>query len=410
MSNFSSVVIVVEGSGPTGGAERVAFETVELLSGRGIPVRIVSSASFIEERYLALPGVTGIALDLPRVWEKFFCKNRLLSFPLRNRDSSLAPVFRAALSELVPQETVVHVHGFHTYFTHQIMEEALNVGFRTHLHAHDYGFVCPIATLFNYPDNRICTLEPLSDQCKQSKCLNATDNELKLFRFRRAKFAFENMKIQERLTSILCPSPFARKIMAETLGDIPKLQVLRCPVEPAARERQFAEKSSCYLWIGRLTAEKDPRTALLAAQKAGIRLTLVGDGPLREALEKEFSDHDFLGWKSAEEVSALQRQARCLVMSSAWYETASLVVLECLAAGIPCIIGDSSAASSWLTNGENGLTFDNGSPDSLGKALEATKDGLVVERLSRNAFDRYWSDPCSSENYLTRLLEVYEQS
>lgn len=407
MNNFSNVLIVVEGGGPTGGAERVAFETVEILSEQGIAVHILSSSARIEQRYLDLPGVTGTALDLPPVWEKFFSRNRILSYPLRKGDSSLTPVFRNALKHLSGRQTIAHIHGFHSHFSHLIIETCLDMGFRTHLHAHDYGYICPNTTLFNYPENRICELDPLSDACRQSACISSTDQNIKQFRFRRANQSFNNLRLHEYLTSIVCPSAFAREVMARKLGDLAKLRVLRCPVQPASISRIDPAINQTYLWIGRLTAEKNPDVALDAATRAGIRLTVIGDGPLRPELVKRFSDHHFLGWKSPEEVSELQRRARCLVMSSAWYETASLVVLECLAAGVPCIIGNRSAATSWLTDNENGLTFENGSVESLAEALNRIKDDELVSRLGQNAFARYWQNPCSPENYLRDLMEVY---
>ncbi|OWU65765.1 MAG: glycosyl transferase family 1, partial [Armatimonadetes bacterium Cent15-Ar3] len=155
------------------------------------------------------------------------------------------------------------------------------------------------------------------------------------------------------------------------------------------------------------TAEKNADVALQAASEAGITLTVVGDGPLRQSLQSAYPSHHFLGWKSPEQVTELQQSARCLVMSSGWYETASMVVLESLAAGIPCIIGNRSAATSWLTNNENGLTFENGSVESLKQALEKTKSDELVSSLSQNAFTRYWENPCSRENYFRDLLEVY---
>ncbi len=407
MNNFSSVVIVVEGGGPTGGAERVAFETVELLSSQGIPVHIISSASKIEPSYLNLPGVTGIALNLPVVWEKFFSKNRLLSYPLRSGDTSLLPIFRTAFAGLNPSETVVHIHGFHTHFSHLVVSSALDLGFRTHLHSHDYGLVCPNTTFFNFPDNRVCNLSPLSEECKASPCMDASDQNLKQFRFRRAESAFRKHRLAERLTSIVCPSPFTRAVLAKTVGDLPKLKVLRCPVEPASTTKLDPASSRRYLWIGRLTPGKDPDIALRAADEAGIRLTVVGDGPMRAELERQFSNHQFVGWRSPEEVTILQKTARCLVMNAGWYETASLVVLECLAAGIPCLIGDHSAATSWVTNDENGLTFHADTPGSLTATIERTKDDGLISRLGETAFDRYWQDPCSRENYLRDLLEVY---
>ncbi|MEI7577115.1 MAG: glycosyltransferase family 4 protein [Armatimonadota bacterium] len=407
MNNFSSVVIVVEGGGPTGGAERVAFETVELLSSHGIPVHIVSSAPEIEPSYLALPGVTGVALNLPVVWEKFFSKNRILSYPLRSGDTSLLPLFRSALDGLDPLCTVVHVHGFHTHFSHLIVSSALNQGFRTHLHSHDYGLVCPNTTFFNFPENRICTLSPLSNECKASPCMDQFDQNLKQFRFRRAESAFYKHRLADRLTSIICPSPFTRTILAKTIGDLPKLRVLRCPVEPASTKQLDPASRTRYIWIGRLTPGKDPDVALRAADEAGVKLTLVGDGPMRAELEKQFSNHEFVGWRSPDDVTIIQQTARCLIMNAGWYETASLVVLECLAAGIPCVIGDHSAATSWVTNGDNGLTFNVQTAGSLTAALEKTKDDGLIRRLGENAFKRYWQDPCSRENYLRDLLEVY---
>lgn len=405
MSSFKQVVIVVEGGGPTGGAERVAFETIELLSENGFKVHIISSSEKIDEHYLRLPGVKGIALGLPVAWDKYFSKNRILSYPLRKGDRSLIPTYKAAFAGLNPNETVVHIHGFHGHFSHLIINTALDLGFRTHLHTHDYGFVCPNSTFFNFPTNTICDLKPLSPECFGSDCMGSDARLLKQFRFRRTA---EAIKRANDLTSIVCPSPFTREIIAQTLGDIQKLRVLRCPVHPASTTKSSPELSDVYLWVGRVSDGKDPLTALKAATHAGVTLTVVGEGPQKEELARQFPNHNFLGWKSGEEVAELQRNARCLVLSAAWYETASLVVLESLAAGIPCIIGERSAANSWLTNKENGLTFRNGDADSLAQALEKTKHNEFIATLSQNAFDRYWANPCSRENYFKELMEVYD--
>lgn len=405
MSWFKTVIIAVEGSGPTGGAERVAFDTVALLSQAGYQVHILSSAASIDPSHLQLPNVTGEALNLPVVWEKYFSKNRILSYPLRKKDRALEALYEPIFKRFDPATTLVHVHGFHTHFSHSLMEVSLRQGFATHLHAHDYGFICPNATLFDYPTNSICHRPPLSAECKSGPCMGVEGQNLKLFRFERAKSA---VALAPRLASIISPSPYASNLMRQSLGEGPNYQVVRCPVTRAADHQCDPKASQTYLWIGRMTAEKNAEIAIKAADLAGIQLTLVGDGPLRADLQKRYPNHHFLGWKSTGEVQQLQRQARALIMSSAWYETASLVVLECLAAGIPVIIGKDSAATSWVTHGQNGLYFENGSVDSLADAMRQLSQDDLVAAMGLAAYTQYHADPCTDEAYLHRLLEVYQ--
>ena len=70
------------------------------------------------------------------------------------------------------------------------------------------------------------------------------------------------------------------------------------------------------------------------------RLRLVGDGPLRDALEAEaarlgVADRiDFHGFAPKEEVAELMRRARLVVVPSR-YETSAVVAIEALASGAP---------------------------------------------------------------------------
>ena len=69
--------------------------------------------------------------------------------------------------------------------------------------------------------------------------------------------------------------------------------------------------------MGRLSPEKGTAGLLAAwasAQPSGLHLTIVGDGPLRTALEARLVPNvTFLGWRDQEEVRGLMLSARALV-------------------------------------------------------------------------------------------------
>ena len=97
-------------------------------------------------------------------------------------------------------------------------------------------------------------------------------------------------------------------------------------------------------------------------------------------------------------------------MTSKWQETASLVVLESLAAGIPCVVPTTSAATNWVEDGVNGLLFEAGNAASLASALAKLKDDATVEAMSQRAFEMYWRAPFTEERYQNDLLRHYQEA
>ena len=113
------------------------------------------------------------------------------------------------------------------------------------------------------------------------------------------------------------------------------------PLAPSVRNRARLEvgwsaNERVLLCVGELTHRKN-QTALLRAWRnldvAGHRLALVGDGPLRDDIERLVSEGvDLLGWRS--DVPRLMGAADALVVPSLG-EGFSLVILEALACGLP---------------------------------------------------------------------------
>jgi glycosyltransferase involved in cell wall biosynthesis len=87
-----------------------------------------------------------------------------------------------------------------------------------------------------------------------------------------------------------------------------------------------------FLTVGRLAVEKNLE-AFLALELPGSKV-VVGDGPARVALEREFPDAVFLGTKEGEALAEIYAAADAFVFPSRT-DTFGLVILEALASGVP---------------------------------------------------------------------------
>lgn len=101
--------------------------------------------------------------------------------------------------------------------------------------------------------------------------------------------------------------------------------------DPAPRDRQV-------LWVGRLVREKDPVLAVAAAGEAGLHLTVLGDGPLREEVARAGGSRVTIV-PFTPEPWGLYRRHRALLLTSE-YEAFGNVIVEALAAGTPVVAGD----------------------------------------------------------------------
>jgi hypothetical protein len=90
-----------------------------------------------------------------------------------------------------------------------------------------------------------------------------------------------------------------------------------------------------YLYVGRLAIEKGVADFLAADLGPGSKL-VVGDGPARAQLERDFPSTIFLGTKQGEELARIYASADVFVFPSRT-DTFGLVLLEALASGLPVV-------------------------------------------------------------------------
>ncbi len=158
------------------------------------------------------------------------------------------------------------------------------------------------------------------------------------------------------------------------------------------------------VWIGSLSAEKDPALALdafAAAAIPGATLRFVGDGPLRSELQaRSVPGVEFVG--AVPDVAPHLEWARALVLSS---RTEGLpgVVLEALGSGLPVIATAVGGVGDVVVDGTTGRLVPPGDVDTLATAMIAISSDpagrarmgaegralIAGSYLFSHSFDRY---------------------
>jgi glycosyltransferase involved in cell wall biosynthesis len=153
------------------------------------------------------------------------------------------------------------------------------------------------------------------------------------------------------------------------------------PAEPGPPGRRV-------LTVARLIPDKGVDVVIEAVARAGMPLTIAGDGPARPALEalarKRGLDARFTGFVNREALAALYREASCLVLASRRGEGLPNVVLEAFAWERPVIATAVPGVTDLVTDGVNGRLVPPGDAAVLAAALAHLRDDPgFAARLAR---------------------------
>src|SRR5271170_3926625 len=147
-------------------------------------------------------------------------------------------------------------------------------------------------------------------------------------------------------------------------------------------------ESPLLLYVGRLSAEKDvARLKELFSVVPGMRLAIVGDGPLRGDLERQFKGTAtaFAGYLKGDELASAYASADLFVLPSRT-ETLGLVLLEAMAAGCPVVACRAGGVPDAIENGVTGFLFDPDDHDSfVATVKQAWNSNGQLETIRRNA-------------------------
>lgn len=149
------------------------------------------------------------------------------------------------------------------------------------------------------------------------------------------------------------------------------------------------ESQLAVLYVGRLAAEKNLAQAIstferLKAIHPGARFILVGDGPLREKLQRTHPNYLFCGIQTGDALARHYASADIFLFPSQ-SETFGNVVLEAMASGLGVVAFDHAAAHEHIDDGINGrkLAMDDGEEFSLAAMSLADQPTLLSAVRSR---------------------------
>ena len=235
-------------------------------------------------------------------------------------------------------------------------------------------------------------------------------------------------KLANAVETLIAPSDKIRKILEG--------YQVSCPVEvipsgislekyQACKEEDWQEKIRAQLgipqdalvlvYVGRMAKEKNIEELLeyqQEAEKYGVILLLVGDGPhlpelKKKAEELKVTEHViFTGMIAPEEVGHYY-QAGDLFVSASISETQGMTYAEALAGGIPLLCRRDGCLEQVVADGENGWQYDD-REDFLGRIREwkgMSED--AKSRMQDKAGDS--AEKFSSGNFVGRVEKIYEQ-
>jgi glycosyltransferase involved in cell wall biosynthesis len=151
------------------------------------------------------------------------------------------------------------------------------------------------------------------------------------------------------------------------------------------------------LYVGRLSAEKDiTRLKELFPALPGMRLAIVGDGPMRRDLERQFKGTAtfFSGYLEGDALAAAYASADLFVLPSQT-ETLGLVLLEAMAAGCPVVACRAGGVPDAIDDGVTGFLFEPNDRDSFVASVRQAHNsnghlGAIRVNARRDAENHSW--------------------
>lgn len=248
--------------------------------------------------------------------------------------------FKTLLAGLDKEKTVVHIHTWTKVLTSSVFYVAQKMKYRVCVTLHDYFLTCPNGGCYNYVGNHICRLKPMSMKCICCNC-DVRSYPQKIWRVIRQ--GVQNRKINKNNLTYIFISEFQRTQFISRYGDVKKQILINNPIDVKNRFRIEAEENQYFTYIGRLSEEKGVELFCEAVQQEKVPAVVIGDGKLKNELEKKYPNITFTGWLDKEQISVWLEKTRCLIFPSKWFEGAPLTPLEVLAFGIPCITSNCNA-------------------------------------------------------------------
>jgi len=317
---------------------------------------------------------------------------------------------RALLREFRPD--VAHLHNIYHHLSPSILPVLRAAGVPAVMTAHDLKIACP--------SNKMYTAGAVCERCRGGRYLNVVAQRCVQGSLSASAVVALEATVSRLLGSyarnldrIVSPSRFFIEKFVE--WGWPRELFAHIPncldadgIEPDYRPGDY------FVYLGRLAREKGVETLIRAAQAAGVRLAIAGDGPMMPGLRALIEggggadDVRLLGLMQGDALARLVRGARAVVVPSEWYENAPLSLLEAQAAGKPVIGSRIGGIPELIDEGRTGWLFPAGDAPALAALLVAVRSApdASLEAMGRAARARV-IDTFGRPRYLEAMLSLY---
>jgi glycosyltransferase involved in cell wall biosynthesis len=269
---------------------------------------------------------------------------------------------------------------------------------------HNYRLQCLPATFFR--DGTIC-----------EDCLGRTPWPGVLHRCYQNSFAasaalasslvlHERIGTFQRVNLYLAISEFVRRKHIQ--GGLSPSQIIVKPHFTWPAERRDGP-GQYFLFLGRLSSEKGVDVLLRAWTKIRAKLLVAGDGPEAARLRAMAPNNvEFRGTVSPDEVLALLRHARALVVPSTWHEGAGRVVLEAYATGVPVLASRVGALPETVQDEVTGLLLPPTDIEAWAQAALRLLEDSESKRMGEAAWN-LWNERYGPETGLQNIQDAYRR-
>jgi glycosyltransferase involved in cell wall biosynthesis len=389
-----------------GGSEKVFLDELEMLNALGhdaIPFSRRHEKNVYSEysNFFPMPMEYDGNVSL---WKKFFAGLKLIySYECSERFYRLIDSFNP---------NIIHAHNIYGRLTSSVIDTAKKRTIQVVMTLHDYKLICPSYLMLL--NGRPC------ERCKGGNYYNC------LFTRCHRRHFFPSMiytaesyfnawfKKYNWIKYFICPSNFSREKHLETGISEERLIYMPNFIKIENFDPDYST-GSYILFGGRLSKEKGILTLLKAVRGIGIKLKVVGDGPIRDKLETFINENEidnviFEGYKSGENLRDLFRNAAFLVFPSELYENAPMTILEAFGYGKPVVGSNIGGIPEMVVEGKTGLLFEPGNAEDLREKINyfLNHPSEIVD-MGKNARKKVEREYTADLHY-QRLIEVYQKA
>lgn len=176
----------------------------------------------------------------------------------------------------------------------------------------------------------------------------------------------------------------------------------------------YEDREYDILFVGRVSEEKGIDKWLAEnseiSLKEGIKVCVVGDGPLLQTLQSRYKCSPnivFKGSLDQKKTHQIMRLSKVIIVPSRWFEGLPLVIQEAFEFGTPLAVGDVGPLPSLVAQ-TGGIVIDNeNTENSFREIKELINNKTLWKNVSNDMLDHSELEYNSSNN-INKMLKIYQ--